>query len=434
MTSTPEGCTTAGRLLPAATWPAADRPPVIVGGGHTGLLLALALEQAGLPVVLLDREPLEATLATDFDGRALGLMQGACRVLETLGLWSELAPVATPIWGVDVEDRGSGARIAYDARSVGDAPFGYGIETRLLRSTLLRAALARPGITFHPATVVTGLRRQPDRLVLALADGHSLATSLLLGADGRASAVRALAGIPLRRYDYRQTALTFAVRLRRPQSPRVRELLRPAGPLALLPIGPQLCSITWIEQTELAKALLAAGPVHLAAALQAELGSAEPFGEVVGRPTGHPLQGQLAARYIAPRVALAGDAAHGLHPIHAQGWNLGVRDVAALAEVLAEAAAHGQDPGSPEVLLRYQRWRAGDAALTFNLTDNLNRLFSNDLEPAKLLRSAGLGLVDRLAPLKRLVIRQGMGLGAPLGGRLPKLAQGQPLTARAAPA
>ena len=218
-----------------------------------------------------------------------------------------------------------------------------------------------------------------------------------------------------------QTALTFAIRHELPHEGRVREFLRPAGPLALLPIGQNLSSVTWIETTSLAQHLLAAPQDALAAMLDERIDGVLGAFEITGKPAGHPLSVHQARRFVAPRIALVGDAAHGIHPIHAQGFNLAVRDVATLAEVLVEAARAGRDLGDAEVLMRYDRQRRTDARMVATMTDGLNRLFSNDLGPAKLMRRLGLDALDRVAPLKHLAMRRGMGLS----GELPRLARGE---------
>ena len=371
--------------------------------------------------MILDAEPVEATLGAPFAGRALALMYGSRRVCEALGLWPRLAPIAEPIHAVRLEDRGTGAAIVYQAAEIVDHPFGYGIETRALRRILLELALERPGIEIVAPARLVALERSTSGIAAELDDGRRLEAALIVGADGRGSTVRARAGLDGTLRAYAQTALTFALRHARPHEGRVREFLRPAGPLALLPIGEDLSSVTWIEGSDLARHLLAGPRDVLAAALDERLRGVLGAFEITGEPAGHPLSIHQARRFVAPRVALVGDAAHGIHPIHAQGFNLAVRDVASLAEVLAEAAQAGRDLGDAEVLMRYDRLRRGDARLTAAMTDGLNSLFSTDLGPARLVRRLGLGALDRVPPLKHLAMRRGMGLI----GELPRLARGE---------
>jgi 2-octaprenyl-6-methoxyphenol hydroxylase len=400
-----------------------DTGVLIGGGGPAGLLLALALERAGIAVTLIEAEAPARTFKTPFDGRALALMHGSRQVLDALGLWQLCDADASPVWGVQVEDRSTGSRLVYDARELGPHPFGYGIENRLLRQRLLTATLERPGIALVAPARLARLERRPNGLIAILDDGRRVGGRLLVGADGRGSTVRDLAGIGLERWRYAQTALTFAMRHGSADDAQVREYLRPAGPLALLPLRPGLCSITWIERDQVAAGLMQSEPEELLEALAAQLDDEIAPLAICGRPTAYPLCGQRARRFAAPRIALVGDAAHTVHPIHAQGFNLGVRDVAALAEILVDAARAGVDLGSSEALARYDRWRQADARLVVGLTDGLNRLFSTDLLPARLLRKLGLGALGQLAPLRHLAMRRGMGLA----GDLPRLARGEAL-------
>ena len=394
---------------------------LIVGGGHVGLLLALALERLGLHATVIDAQPIEATLGARFDGRALALMYGSKRVFEALGLWPRFARLAEPVNAVILEDRSTGGSVAYEAAEIVDHPLGYGIETRALRRILLELVLERPAIEVVAPALLAGLERAGDHVAATLDDGRRVEAALIVGADGRASSVRTRAGLDGSSRQYGQTALTFALRHQLPHDGRVREFLRPAGPLALLPIGAGLSSVTWIEASSLARHLLA-GPRDALAAMLAEQidGALGPF-QITGEPAAHPLGTHRARRFVAPRIALVGDAAHGIHPIHAQGFNLAVRDVATLAEVLVDAARAGRDVGDPEVLMRYDRLRRADARMVAGMTDGLNSLFSNDLGPARLVRRVGLSALDRLSPLKHLAMRRGMGLS----GELPRLARGE---------
>jgi 2-octaprenyl-6-methoxyphenol hydroxylase len=383
---------------------------LIVGGGHTGLLAALALHRVDLDVALIDPEPLERVLAAPFDGRALALMRGAREALDARALWAPLAGISTPVGGVRVVDEATGSAVDYDAGEAGAEPFAWGLENRLLRRRLLEEALGR-GIPIEAPARVVGLAHAPDAATLTLADGSRRRARLVIGADGRESTLRRLVGIAVDRWRYRQAALTFAIAHEKPHGHRVREILRPAGPLALLPIGPAMCSLTWVEREDDARLLAAGGREALAAALRARIGDLlGPF-EIRGEPALYPLAAHAARRLVAPRTALLGDAAHGMHPIHAQGFNLGVRDVLTLADRLAVVARGGGDPGESELLLDYERRRRADVRFTLNLTDGLNRLFSNDFGPAKAIRSLGFAALERVGPLKRLAMRRGMGLG-----------------------
>jgi 2-octaprenyl-6-methoxyphenol hydroxylase len=348
-------------------------------------------------------------------------MYGSTRLFEALGLWTRLADIAEPIHAVILEDRGTGAAITYHAAEIGDHPFGYGLETSALRRRLLELALERPGIAILAPARLVAFRRAADGIAAELDDGRWLDATLIVGADGRASTVRARAGLQGSLRPYPQVALTFAIRHERPHDGRVREFLRPPGPLALLPIGNNQCSVTWIERTALAQHLLAGPRAVLRAMLDERLDGVLGAFEIEGKPMGHPLSVHQARRFVAPRIALVGDAAHGIHPIHAQGFNLAVRDIATLAEVLVEAAGAGRDLGDPEVLMRYDRLRRADARMIAAVTDGLNGLFSTDLGAAKLVRRVGLSALDRLPALKHLAMRRGMGLS----GDLPRLARGE---------
>ena len=394
---------------------------LVVGAGHSGLLLALALDRLGVRVGVIDPDPVDLTLAAPFGGRALALMYGAKQVFESLGLWARLADIAEPVWGVRVEDLSTGAAITYEAAEIGDHPFGFGIESRALRRRLLELVLERPAIEVIAPARLRRLARTANGIEATFDDGSRSRAALVVGADGRGSTVRSCAGLDGASWRYPQTALTFAVSHSQPHNHRVREYLCPAGPLALLPIGPDLSSITWSERAGLAQHLLEGPRGQLEAALRERIGDVLGDFKIVGEPAAYPLAGHRARRFAAPRVALVGDAAHGIHPIHAQGFNLAVRDIALLAEVLVEAARAGRDLGDPEILMRYDRARRADADAITAMTDGLNLLFSNDLAPAKLARRLGLGALERLPALKQLAMRRGMGLS----GDVPRLARGE---------
>ncbi|WP_051328843.1 FAD-dependent monooxygenase [Geminicoccus roseus] len=380
---------------------------MVVGGGHAGLLTAIALHDCGLQVQVVDPMPAAAIRDAPADGRALALLAGSIAHLEKLGLWDELAPYGAPIRKVEVLDVGSAAKVGYreeDAPARG--PFGQGFENRVLRRILLDQFLERAGKGGLVTDRVQAISRDGDRISVRTETGESLAARLLIGADGRGSKVRSLARIGLRRWTYGHTALGFIVRHTTDNGGAVLERMRRGGPLATLPLRSDRTGITWVETDERARQL-AAGPSE---ALLAEL--AEALDDALGRmeldsPVGTwPLSGQHADRYVAPRLALVGDAAHGVHPIHAQGFNMGVADVASLVGLVRR---HKGDPGSPDVLRAYERDRRGPNTRSIWLTDGLARLFSNELVPVAQARGAALTLLDRLTPLRRLAIRRGMG-------------------------
>lgn len=386
--------------------------PVVVGGGHAGLLCAAGLARAGFGAVVIEAGDLDQVALAPFDGRALALMYGSKLVFDGFGAWPAAAPHATPVAGVRVMDAISGSAASYDAAEIGDHPFAFGIENRSLRAALLEHVRALPTVEIKAPARIVGLERAGSGVAVHLEGGDSVAGPLLIGADGRGSAVRRLAGIRTRSWHYHQTALTFAVRHDRDHGGLVREYLRAAGPLALLPIGERLCSITWIERDDRARWLASADSESVLDALRDETGDVLGDLDLAGEVRSWPLGGHVASRPVAPRTVLIGDAAHGTHPIHAQGFNLGVRDVATLIEVLKEAALAGRDLGNSTVLLDHARRRAADTSLIVTMTDGLARLFSSDLYPARLLRGLTLRLADQVPLVKQTAMRRGMGLAS----------------------
>lgn len=384
---------------------------LIVGGGHAGLWLGAAAARAGLSVELVDPQPASAVRRAPGDGRTLALLGGTRRVGAAQGIWRWVEAIGHPVRRVDVRDITGNSRVTYDSVELGGQPFAWGVEAAPLRSALLEGFEAHAGTDTWRVGRLRALRRDASGIAAELADGSSIRAKLLIGADGRGSRVRELARIQLSRTSYGQAALAFVVRHGRPHGDAVRERLRPAGPLALLPVGPHRSGVTWVESEADARAIQA----QPAAALLDRL--ARETEDVLG-PLGldspvavWPLGAQHAARYVAPRLALVGDAAHGVHPIHAQGFNMGVADIGALLDRLVAARRDGHDIGSPDVLLAYQRDRWWDNERRLRLTDGLNRLFSNDLLPAKLVRGAVLRAIDAIPPLKAFAVREGMRAG-----------------------
>ena len=300
---------------------------------------------------------------------------------------------------------------------------GHILEDRYLRRALMAAMEASPLIEVRDATRVTGQTPAGTGVSVTLEDGSSLSARVLAGCDGRQSQVATRAGIGRMGWDYRQTALVCAIEHERPHHGIAHQFFMPPGPLAILPLPGNRSSIVWSENRAAAEAISALDAPGYLAALRPRFGDF--LGEIAlaGARFSYPLGLSLAESFTAPRIVLVGDAAHGIHPLAGQGLNLGLRDVAALAEVLAEAFRRGQDIGAADTLETYQRWRRFDTALLVGATDGINRLFSNDNPLLRLGRDLGLGLVNRLPALRRGLIREAAGIA----GDLPRLLRGQPL-------
>jgi 2-octaprenyl-6-methoxyphenol hydroxylase len=379
---------------------------------------------AGLQVAVIDRTAQSVQQEEGFDGRATAVALGSQRILAGLDVWNDLAGQAGPILDIRVSDGRSRLFLHYDHRQVGDEPLGFIVENRHLRRTMAQALAACPSISLRAPTEIAAIERDSAAVSLRLADGGTLRAALVVGADGRGSQVRRSAGIESAEWQYGQTALVCSLRHEQPHRGVAHERFLTAGPLALLPLrDPHLSSVVWTETTAAAKSLLLLADDAFSAEMQARFGDALGRLAIEGKRWSWPLSLHHAARYVAPRLALAGDAAHGIHPIAGQGLNLGWRDVAVLAEVLVDARRLGLDIGQLDVLERYEAWRRPDTIALLLATDGLNRLFSNDIAPVRLARDIGLALVDRAVPLKRRLMRQAMGLT----GTLPRLVRGEAL-------
>ncbi len=412
-----------------------DIDVIIAGAGIAGATLALALNQAGLKPVLIDPVVFDAQVAPTFDGRASAIAYAAFRQWKALGLGEALEPHAQRIEQILVTDGqtpGAAAHTAnpfflrFDSAEIADTsdgePLGYLLENRHIRAALAKAVIDA-GITVLAPAKVARAAFGPREAVVTLADGRELRSPVAVGAEGRGSVIRAEAKIGAIGWDYPQTGVVATVRMDRPHEGVAHEYFLPGGPFAILPLTDNRASLVWTESRTRGAALKSARPEIFQAHLDRR------FGDFLGRVTvegpvfTYPLSLQLAERFAAPRAALLGDAAHGIHPIAGQGLNLGLKGAAALAETLVEAMRLGEDIGSEVVLERYAAWRRLDTVSISLAADAFVRLFSNDNPALRLARGLGMAAVNRIGPARRFFMSEAGGAV----GDLPRLLRGEAL-------
>ncbi|WGV18113.1 UbiH/UbiF/VisC/COQ6 family ubiquinone biosynthesis hydroxylase [Fuscovulum ytuae] len=404
-----------------------DTDILIAGGGLNGPALALALAHGGLRVTVVDARPAPARAEAGFDGRAYALAIASRRLLTMIGIWPTVGDLAQPILQIKASDglAGQGPApffLTFDAAEIEEGPMGFLLEDRHLYAAFLAAMREEPNITLLSGETVTDQDVTVNGVTITLASGGRLKGRLLVGCDGRGSGTATRAGIRRVGWGYGQTALVTAIRHEKDHCGTAHQFFMPEGPLAILPLkGGHHSSIVWSETEENAARIQALPDDQYLAALRPRFGDF--LGEITlaGDRFTYPLSLSLAERFVAPRVALVGDAAHGVHPIAGQGLNLGLRDVAALAQTLIEAHRRGEDIGSLTTLEAYQRWRRFDSTTLALGMDTVNRLFSNDNPILRTGRDLGLGLVNALPGLRRRFIRQAAGLQ----GDLPRLLAGK---------
>jgi len=399
---------------------------VISGGGMVGLSLGLALAQGGLRTVVVDAAPMAAQLDAAFDGRVSALAYATIRMYRALGVWEAMAPNAQPIREILVTD-GAPARAAspfslhFDAAEVGAPQLGAIVENRHIRAALQARAEGEPNLTLIAPAAVTGVTVEPGGVTAMLANGETVTAMLAVAADGRVSPLREAMGIKSIGWSYPQTGIVATVEHEKPHNGVAYEHFLPAGPFAILPMTGNRSSLVWTEKKDLAPALLALGEARFNDELANRFGAHLGAVKTAGPRWSYPLSFHIARDFVKPRFALAGDCAHGIHPIAGQGLNLGLKDAAALTEVLLDAARLGQDIGALDVLKRYERWRRFDSVALAAGTDALNRLFSNDNAPLRAIRDLGMGIVDSIGPARRFFMRHAGGDV----GKLPKLMKGE---------
>ena len=397
----------------------------VVGAGPVGGALACRLARAGLSVAVVDRAALPPMEHPSFDGRAYAIAAGSRALLEEAGIWSALPHPPGPIEQIRVSDGKPGRPASrlflhFDATELGGGPdqpgaLGWMVEARNMRVALNACLHAAPNLAVHaPATA--DVTRTAEGGVIRLGDGTVLQARLVIAAEGRDSPLRRQAGLAAARWSYPQAGIVCAIAHDRPHNNTALEHFLPAGPFAQLPMaaseaGDHISAIVWTERQAAAPRLMALDDTAFAAEVQTRLGDHLGAIRLVGRRWMYPLSAMYVHRVTAERLAVVGDAAHGIHPIAGQGLNLGLRDAIALSRLLIDAHAAGQDVGAPSLLARYQRARRLDNLSMLVATDGLDRLFSTDNPVVRAARDIGIAAVHRMPGLKRAFMRQAMGIG-----------------------
>ncbi|MDR2878115.1 MAG: UbiH/UbiF/VisC/COQ6 family ubiquinone biosynthesis hydroxylase [Chromatiales bacterium] len=398
----------------------------IIGAGMVGAALAALLARGGAEVALIEGAPLDFNWPEgSTDKRVSALTVASERLLRHIGVWPRLADLGvSPFHEMHVWDgtgiNGAGGEIHFDSADLGEPRLGHIVENRVIQRALIEHLRTCDSVSLHCPLRLNALTVSDTEVSLDLSDGSVISARLVVGADGASSRVRELAGLEVRGRDYGQHALVANVATEFSHRATAWQRFLPEGPLAFLPLRDGRSSIVWTMQPQSAEVLLAADDeafcAELTRAFDARLGQV-----IASSPrAAFPLRMQYAPHYVAPRVALVGDAAHAIHPLAGQGANLGFLDAGALAETLIDALHAGHDPGARAVLRRYERWRKGDNLATMMAMDGFDRLFGSRLPPVAWARRFGLKLTDRALPLKNFLMRHAMGLH----GDLPAVARG----------
>ena len=405
---------------------------VIVGGGMVGASMACALSTLPLRIVVVEAVPLRAQDQPSYDDRAIALAWGSRKVFDALGLWPALAPRVSPIERIHVSDRGHFGVTRLHSREEGVDALGYVVENRVMGAVLADALAGLDNVELISPARLTALDLNSDGARVSVeCDGvvREVAAQLVVGADGGQSAVRRMLDVPVTHWDYGHSAVIANVSPARFHNHTAYERFTATGPLAMLPNAPpgtqdsHRCSLVWTVRRDQEREVLALSDAAFLERLQGWFGHRLGRIEKAGRRRSYPLTLLKARSQVRSRLALIGNAAHTLHPVAGQGFNLGLRDVAVLAQVLADALAQGQRVGDAAVLQRYADWRVWDQRRVIGITDGLARVFVNPLPPVALARNLGLLAVDMVPALRRMLTRQTMGLA----GHLPRLALGLPL-------
>ena len=401
---------------------------LIVGRGMVGATTAIALARAGFNSIIIDKaKPSDQTIKT-YDGRASAIASASKKMLKQLEIWDRLGENYTPIFDIRVSDQSSKHFLHYERHVLDSKPLGFMVENRHFRQAVNHELESLESITPIFNVKIESIRRNNEGVFVELTNQKTIRASLIVGADGRQSQVRADASIALTRFDYKQTGIVLNVEHEYDHNNIAHEHFYSGGPFAILPMknasGKNTrSSIVWIDKTEKVSKILSLPDEQFNSILNQKFGDFLGLVSVIGSKSTYPLSFQFANKCVDERLALIGDASHGLHPIAGQGFNMGLRDVAALVEVISNNAKLGLDIGGFTSLKEYEAWRRFDNTSMLFFTDTLNRLFSNNILPIKVIRQLGLSITNNLGPLKKHLMLYAMGEV----GDLPKLLKGQPL-------
>jgi len=393
----------------------------IVGGGLAGLTAAIGLAQEGFEVAVVDMAPKGDLTAVSYDGRSSALAYASCQLFDALGIWQHMEPFAQPILEIRVSDGPSLLHLHFDNETLGDGPLGHMVENRHTRLALFKRLEEMEGIHLLAPEKVAGIERDAARTTVTLESGTTVHAPLLLGIDGRGSIVRKHAGMAVSKIEYQQHGIVCSVEHEFSHCGIAHERFLPSGPFAILPLTGNRSSLVWTEKSHLTDTIMGLSERAFESEVRRRIGDFLGEVKVIGGRWAYPLSLQYTQEYVADRLALVGDAAHGIHPISGQGLNLGIKDVAVLIEVLTDARRVGLDIGSTAVLENYGRWRTTDNASVYAITDIFNRLFSNDIGPVKLVRDLGMAAINEVTPLKNFFMSHARGTV----GELPKLLRGE---------
>lgn len=408
--------------MPAANKFTPDKFDIaIVGGGLVGASLACALAPLGYRLVVLEKTPLRAASQPSYDDRTLALSHSSCRILEGLGLWPDLEPHATAIKEIIASEPGRPGKVELKASEMNLSAFGNVVEARSFGAVVLDRIAKLENVELRCPATVCGIDTRDEAATLSLAEGGSIETRLIVAADGASSAVRELLEIPVKEHDYRQTAIICNITPEQHHNGRAFERLTATGPFAILPHAGERCGLVWSVASEDAAGLMEMDEPEFLKAANSRFGNNLGRFIRMGQRSSYPLKLVIAEQDIHQRCVIIGNAAHTIHPIGAQGFNLGLRDVAVLSELLANEPA--QDPGAMDVLNQYSQWRRSDQKDTVAWSDGMARLFANPSPFVAAFRSAGM-IAHALVPgLRRRMALNAMGYR----GQTPKLAMGEPL-------